>query len=247
MVAIAEPVALSSFSLPGLGTLVAEAARGKALLDKNQSTLRDMEAARAALGRAAESALADARRLRNLGLKPKLDGIIATTEQVVAEIDAVAAEAAAHRARLETPRGWRGLLWRILKPPLATRAEHQIKQSADVIESIHGEIRAFLNQIRALRDAPLPPPEEAPANRAFEAYRRAIKLRAPEAEIGDHDLSISDLGGEIIPVMSIRFASPLSGDERFALEEAAHAEIEAADPSLIGLIAFDYVRQPAEA
>jgi hypothetical protein len=240
LAAIAHPVALRSFAVPSASatTRLQAISNASAIIDSATDRLDDKLPI---FQRKMEEALGDARRLRALGLRGDFTAMIHAIEAELHELKRntldLAEGVAAISTSLRAWSGWRGFLdrFRLRGTVTTARRAHGIAFQHLML------LNDFLEKLKAERDAPLPPPEEAPVNRAFDAYRNAFRRTLPRAAISDEALSISEIAGEILPVLTIQHPAPISGEARLAAESAAHAEVEALDPSLVGMLAFDHV------
>lgn len=242
MAVIAAPVALSTFALPNFG--LAEPRDVNRVTESLDRSKAENEAAWVQLQTAVAEALAGARRLRTLGVRPDLDRMIVPIEAAMPKLRRYHSDAHEKFAHIRVG----GVVGRIADW-IWPRLRHLTKEARNFVTftgSQIAELEGLLLQLHELRDAPLPHPDEAPVNRAFDAYRAAFSRILPQAQIAEDSLAITDIAGEILPVMTIRHAAPISGIARYQAEEDAHTEVEALDPALIGILAFDHV-SPDEA
>lgn len=252
MIAITAPVALRSFDLPSLrigadfthqlNTRAADQAQALAEMMETQSR------SDAAMARVLRSA----RQVRALGLRPDVAHIIQAAEEALPILEASVRNMAEAELKLRSlsPSGLRGRLRAWLQPRVAS-AEARLLELGSVASreaaASCSRVRAFLNELQELHKAPTLPPEEAPVNRAFNLYRTAILKHMPDAEIADDGLIVTDLQGIVTPVLTVRVGDVRGGEDRISFEELAHADVEAVDPSLVGLLAIDYVPTAAAA
>ena len=75
--------------------------------------------------------------------------------------------------------------------------------------------------------------------RAYMAYHKAVGEVFPGAELGK--LAIISGDGEYTVVAPIKLSTPIDGRTRARQEQELHDKVEAQDPALIGLLAFQYV------
>jgi hypothetical protein len=118
-----------------------------------------------------------------------------------------------------------------------------VDEAIAALESTCTELADYMEAIRTATAGSLPPAEAAPVNRAFAAYRAAILRHMPDARIADDAFGLADQRGEIIPNLTVQVSDDLPAELRIQFEELAHAEVEAIDPSLGGLLSIRYVPQ----
>jgi hypothetical protein len=130
-----------------------------------------------------------------------------------------------------------------LRPAVALSLQPVVDEAIAALESTCTELADYMEAIRTATAGSLPPAEAAPVNRAFAAYRAAILRHMPDARIADDAFGLADQRGEIIPNLTVQVSDDLPAELRIQFEELAHAEVEAIDPSLGGLLSIRYVPQ----
>ncbi len=75
--------------------------------------------------------------------------------------------------------------------------------------------------------------------RAYMAYHKVVGEVFPGAEFGKLEIVSGD--GECTVVAPIRLPAPIDGRTRARQEQELHDRVEAQDPTLIGVLAFQYV------
>lgn len=75
--------------------------------------------------------------------------------------------------------------------------------------------------------------------RAYIAYRKVIGEVFPGAEFGNLEMVNED--GECMVIAPIKLLAPIDGRIRARQEQELHDRVEAQDPTLIGVLAFQYV------
>lgn len=242
MVALQAPIQLPPLSLPHFpGTLMGggTSAEAQALLGEVESLCATLVRRRASLSCSARKAIEDARSLKKLGVSADLG-------QPIEELSAALPDvAAAMAATARAVAGFRAAARQ--RPGNQTEATLETVLLVDAeLRALHDEASAVLRDLETEQAVAPPPAEAAPLSQAFDAYVPALKAAFPEGTIEAFTPGISQLAGELIPILTVRLREQLLADRLVALEQDAHALVAAEDPSLVGLFAIDYV-PPASA
>lgn len=238
MVAVSAPIRMTPLGLsdfPGSLLRAHEGAEVEAFVGEAEHICATIESRRASLAASARKALADARFLKKLGVSADLAEPIANLSAALPDLsDGVAAMARAV-ARFRASSQHR------VGPGADALLEGTVLIEAELI-GLRDDAAAILRELLAEQAALPAPPDDAPLNRAFEAYGAALGDILPSGAIERCDPDVVQIAGEIVPTLRVQLRCSIPPEQLILLEQDAHARVAALDPSCVGLFAIDYVR-----